>query len=198
MKIDVDVPDGTSGNWKVETFEVKENELSQSISMWKYGRGVPGGIYKRLMRNGTCVMSNTPDEINDARYFINHAKGSILINGLGLGVVVKALLLNPEVTDITVIEISQDVIDLVAPTYLSDSRLTIIHADAFDYKPPKNKMYDAVWHDIWDNICGDNVDEMKKLHRKYGRKTKHQESWCRWKCEEANKRDKNYLGRFGY
>lgn len=170
MRIDIDVPDGISGNWKVETFEVKDRDFSQMISMFKTGRGVPSGTYKRLMRNGICIMSNTPDEISDFMQFVWIAKGCILINGLGLGVLLKALLNKPEVTEITVIEKSEDVIKLVAPTYLTDSRVIIINADAFEYKPPKDKKYDAVWHDIWDNICADNLDEMKTLHRKYGRK----------------------------
>lgn len=192
MKIDIDVPDGISGNWKVETFEVKEDDLSQTISMFKTGRGVPPGTYKRLMRDGTCVMSNTPDEIRDFTRFVWRSKGSILVNGLGIGVFLKALLNKPDVTDVTVIEKSEDVIKLVAPTYLVDSRVTIINADAFEYKPPKDKRYNAVWHDIWDYICGDNVDEMKKLHRKYGKKSDYQESWCRWACEQQNKKDKRY------
>ena len=74
MKLEIDVPDGISGNWEVETFVVKEEELSQMISMMKSGRGVPGGIYKRLMHEGNVVMSNTPDELNDFRFFLYKAK----------------------------------------------------------------------------------------------------------------------------
>jgi len=187
MKIEIDVPDGQSGIWKVETFVVKEKELSQQLSIIKYGRGVPGGIYKKLMRNGTVVMSNTPDEIRDFRQFVVNAEGSVLVNGLGLGVLLQALLNKDNITDVTVIENSKDVINLVAPTYIKDKRVKIINADAFEYEPPKGKKYDAVWHDIWDNICSDNLPEMKKLHRKYGRKTKFQMSWCRYECERNNK-----------
>jgi spermidine synthase len=186
MNIEINVPDGVSGDWSISTFTVDSNEFSQKISMWKTGRYVPGGTYKRLMRNGTVVMSNTPDEISDFLNFLYKAKGSILINGLGLGVTLKALLDIPEVTDITVIEKSEDVIKLVAPTY-TDPRVTIINADAFTWIPPKDKMYDCVWHDIWDYICADNLPEMKKLHRKYGRRTKYQESWCRYQCERQRR-----------
>ncbi|HII95189.1 MAG TPA: hypothetical protein HA367_05605 [Candidatus Methanofastidiosum sp.] len=192
MKIDIDVPDGVSGNWKVETFAVQDQELSQVISMFKTGRGVPGGTYKALKRGRTVVMSNTPDEISDFMSFVYRAKGSVLVNGLGLGVLLKALLNKPEVTDITVIELSEDVIKLVAPTYQTDNRVTIIHGDAFTYKPPIDKKYDAVWHDIWDYICGDNLEEMKKLHRKYGKRSKYQESWCRDRCELANRQGRYY------
>jgi hypothetical protein len=191
MNIDINIPDGQSGNWSVETFEVPKEDLSQFISMMKYGRGVPAGIYKRLTYKGLVVMSNTPDEIRDFMGFVYRAKGSILINGLGLGVLLKALLDKSEITDITVIEKEQDVINLIGP-YITDERVTIIHSDAFDYIPPKDKKYNYVWHDIWDNICADNLKEMKILHRKYGRKTEYQESWCRDRCEYQAKKDKQY------
>lgn len=181
MKIDIDVPDGVSGDWKVETFEVQARELSQMLSMMKYGRGVPAGTYKKLSYRGSVVMSNTPDEIRDFISFVWKAKGSVLVNGLGLGVLLKALLNKPEITEITVIEKSIDVINLVAPTY-QDDRLTIINADAFEWKPPRGKRYNAVWHDIWNDICGDNLPEMQKLHRKYGRKCDYQASWARELC----------------
>ncbi len=196
MNIPVDVQDNKIGNWSVETFIVPENDLSQRISIMKTGRGVPAGTYKKLVRDGVIVMSNTPDEIRDFRSFVNKAHGSILVNGLGLGVILKALLNKPEVTEITVIEISEDVIDLVSPAY-KDDRLTIINESAFDYKPPKGKKYDFVWHDIWDYICGDNTKEMGTLHRKYGRRTDvFQDSWCKKECQRANRESKPYQWRW--
>lgn len=184
MKVEINVPDGKRGNWEVQSFDVEKQELSQMISMFKTGRAVPEGRYKKLMRNGECIMSNTPDEICDFSRFVRNARGHVLLNGLGLGVVLKALLDREQVTYITVIEQSADVIALVSPTY-SNKRVEIIHGDAFDYKPSKGVRYGAVWHDIWDNICGDNLPEMHKLHRKYGRRTDYQESWCRYQCEHA-------------
>lgn len=190
-KINVNVPDGKSGDWAVESFKVEKNEFSQMVSIFKTGRGVPEGEYKRLMRNGCCIMSNTPDEIRDFMHFVHEAKGSVLINGLGLGVVLQALLdrEDDEITDITVIEKSPDVINLVAPTFANESRVRIINADAFEYIPEKGKKFGAIWHDIWDNICSDNLEEMTKLHRKYGKKTDYQDSWCKGECIRAKKRD---------
>ena len=159
------------------------------ISALKTGRYVRPGTYKRLMHNGTCVMSNTPDEIRDFLGFLRPAHGKILINGLGLGVLLKALLEKPEVTEITVIEKSEDVIKLVAPTYTSDARVKIINADAFSYKPEKKEKWDYVWHDIWNYICVDNLKEMATLHRKYGKKTTtYQASWCKRECLQAKRK----------
>ena len=188
MRTEIFVPDGKSGEWAVETFEVTGNEFSQFKSMWEYGRGcLQAGTYKRLRRGKILVMSNTPDECDDFSHFVSKAQGSILLNGLGLGVVLQALINKEEVKEITVIENSEDVIKLSGPTYTKDPKVTIIQADAFEYQPPKEKRYNAVWHDIWDSICSDNIEEMKKLHRKYGRKTDYQESWCRGRCERERR-----------
>jgi len=149
------------------------------------GREVTPGTYKRLMRNEETIMSNTPAEIDDLLEFIYAVKKhgtNVLINGLGLGVALTAVLKNEKVQSVTVVELSQDVIDLVGPTY-KDPRVEIIHADALKFTPPKNKRYSHVWHDIWDNICEDNLPDMHKLHRKYGRRCDWQGSWCRYDCE---------------
>lgn len=178
MNIKVEVPDGKSGNWEVKTFEVPEKSV-EGLRLAMQGRHIKPGVYKSLSRGRTIVMSNTPAEIRDFIHVIRRARGNILINGLGLGVLLTALLEKSEVKTITIIEKSQDVINLVAPTFFDDARVTIICADAFEYQPPRGMRYNCVWHDIWDNICTDNIDEMSKLHRKYGRRCEYQDSWCR-------------------
>lgn len=192
MKINVNVPCGISGEWRVEEFTVSQkdaNLFNMRASFHPGAREIVPGKYKRLMRDRTVVMSNTPAEINDHRWFIDDAHGNILITGLGLGVVLTALLGKPDVKSITVIEISKDVIKLVSPTFKDDKRVKIIHADALKWKPPKGVKYDFIWHDIWDNICSDNLVEMKKLHRKFGKRTKWQRSWCRALCERYSRRE---------
>jgi hypothetical protein len=189
MKIDIEVPNGKSGDWRVEDFEISETDAKmQNVrAMFNPGnRRVAPGIFKRLMRSSTVVMSNTPAEIEDHLNFINTAKrigGHILINGLGLGVALKEILHSDKVLSVTVIEKSEDVILLVGNTYLKDSRVSIINDDAFNWQPPRGERYDAVWHDIWDYICGDNLKEMTTLHRKYGRRTNWQGSWCKELCK---------------
>jgi len=198
MKIDIDVPDGKSGDWSIESFTVsqKDEELGRMRALFSFsnrGRYVPAGTYKALKRNNEIIMSNTPDEISDCLDFIRKARKSknILINGLGLGVVLKAILDNEIVENVTVIEKSFDVITLVAPSF-ANKKVTIIHADAFNWKPPKGIKYDCVWHDIWDYICADNLEDMKKLHRKYGKRTIWQASWCRYECERKIDRRNNF------
>ena len=186
-KYKVDLPTGKSNNWSIEQFEVTEDQaaIERIRSMFNGGRGVPPGKYTALKRNGQTIMSDTPDEIRDHLSIIRNARDHVLINGLGIGMVLKACLDNESVNHVTVIENSLDVIHLVGKYYEDryGDKLTIIFDDAFDYKPPVNIQYGAIWHDIWDNICTDNLPEMHKLHRKYGRRTDWQGSWCRNMCE---------------
>lgn len=199
MKIKIDVPDGKSGDWEVSTFTVTRKDadmfnLRQSIHC--RDRHIVEGKYKKLKRKDIVVMSNTPAEIADHYSFSNEAKrrgGDVLINGLGIGVALK--MVSEYVDSVTVIELSDDVISLCAPTYQNDPKIKIINADAFKWKPPKGKRYTCVWHDIWDNIEYEkNLPEMKKLHRKYGRRCDWQGSWCRAECEyQKNKDEKETL-----
>lgn len=177
----VHVPEGTCGDWRVRRFEVTalDAEGEALHALMHGGRGTPVGTYTELAHRGCIVMSDTPDEMRDHREPAWRATGSVLINGLGLGMLLQAVLAKPEVTDVTVVEIAPEVIQLVGPTYADDPRLTIVQADAFTWGPPKGKRYNMIWHDIWGDICLDNLRGMTRLHRKYGRRCDWQGSWSR-------------------
>jgi hypothetical protein len=183
-KYTVDVPEGVSGIWKVSRFSVGAKD-AQWGALFGKGRHVPQGTYTALHRGGTIVMSDTPDEIRDHLFAVGAAKGHCLVVGLGLGMVAQAMLSKPEVEHVTIIEKSPDVIQLVGP-WLSakfPGRVTIIEADVLKWEPPKGARWDVAWFDIWDNICADNLDEMKVLHRKFGRRAGWKGSWARERCE---------------
>ena len=181
---DVDIPSGTSGDWKVERYDV--DIVTASISRIRDGnRHCPAGRYTRLTYCGQCVMSDTRAEKRDHLRFVRAAKGKVL----------KKMNEDEDgydghlVTEVTVIEKSADVIELVAGSYTSDPRVTVINADAFEWKAPRGSRWDCVWHDIWNDICTDNLPEMKRLHRKYGGRCNWQMSWCRDICEMEMARD---------
>lgn len=189
-----EVPAGKRGRWKVEKFEISESEASfhrLQCSIHGNSRGVESGTYTKLTRDGHIIMSDTPAEIRDHIYFIHIAEGSILISGLGLGIVVEALLQKETVTSITVIEKEQNVIDLVAPHLTPSHKIAIIQDDIFDWVPPKDVTYNHIWHDIWEDICGDNWPEMKRLKRKFCRK-KHvfQGCWCEAEVKRSAAEDR--------
>lgn len=197
--IPVNIPNGKSGPWMVDDIEISEDRARMENLRFLMNRQrdlmVAPGTYKRLTRNGTVVMSNTPFEIRTNRPILYRAFGHILINGLGIGMVLKKLLESPDVKKVTVIEASEDVIKLVHPTFagfITAGLLEIIHADAFTYNPPKDALYDSVWHDIWDNVEAENFPQMTKLHRKYSRKCAWQDSWCRKECQRMAREDRAY------
>ena len=181
----VQLPEGSLGAWAVKKFAVSEKDSSwTAMRAAVKGRGyVPSGTYTQLVhRQRGLIMSDTPDERRDHFEAVHRARGHVLINGLGLGMVLAAILKKPEVTKATIVEIDPDVVALVGPHY-RDSRVELVTASAFDYQPPKGVRYGAVWHDIWDHICGDNLPEMTRLKRKYGRLTDWQGCWCEWQCK---------------
>ena len=186
MIIDIDIPDNRIGDWEVSTFVVSEFSAFRFNIKMNKNRSIVAGKYKKLTYKNEIVMSNTPAEINDHFYFIEKAKlgGSILINGLGLGVAVVEILKSKLVTDITIIEISKEVIELSSQIFKHDKRVNIINADAMTWISPENIKYNAVWHDIWNDICGDNIKDMTKLHKKYCQKTHWQGSWCEKECQQ--------------
>lgn len=198
--VPVSVPDGESGDWKVYSYEVGEQDakwdmVRAMVSTSYQGRHVPQGHYKALKRGTETIMSNTPDEIRDCYSFFRNAKGRVLVNGLGLGVVLEVILAKvdpgtgkPAVDEAVVVENSDDVIKLVGPTFSSNPRVRIVKGNALSFPAKKLGMFDAVWHDIWDNICSDNLEDMHKLHVKYGHRTKWQGSWCRERCELQRRR----------
>jgi len=163
----VTVPDGKKGGWAVESFSVsKEHSYHTYIralsSGWHYF--VQAGEYKRLICGSEVVMSNTIMEYLTNMDFIIRAHGRVLINGLGLGTVLHPLLNKHVVESVTVIEFNQEVIDLVAPSFLHNPKVVIIKGDAYTH-PVED--YDFIWHDIWSDIDPANLPLMEKLERRY-------------------------------
>lgn len=182
----VDVPEGKSGDWEVARFTPSPTEIAMH-NLKQPTRRMEPGTFTSLTHRGALIMSDTPVELRDLYPLRGHTKGRMLFNGLGLGVAIQGALDQPAVTHVTVVELSQSVIALVSEHYLRryGDRLRIVNADAFTWQPPRGIRYDAVWHDIWATICGDHWPEMKTLHRRYGRRSDWQGSWCRYETKRA-------------
>jgi len=139
------------------------------------GSYVAEGTYCQLHVGRSLMMSDTRMEKRSNLGVLMNARGSVLIAGLGIGLILLPLLKDPQVEKITVIEKSADVIKLVEP-YLrkaageNASKLTVICADIFVWEPPKGQKWDTIYFDIWADICEDNLKEMAKLHQKFARR----------------------------
>lgn len=188
------VPDGERGDWSIKTFTLTEDDVRMANLRANLRSRVmycPAGTYRKLVhkRRGV-VMSNTPMEILTNREAFNAATGRVLINGLGMGMLLEAILSKPCVTYVRVVEIDPDVIALVGPHFASDPRVEIIQADALSYKPAKGERFDYAWHDIWDDICSDNLEQMRVLARRYNKRvaTRGQGFWSRDQIQQQRRR----------
>lgn len=167
----VTVPLGKSGPWTIKRFTTTFD--LPYLRHFRDGRAPGLGAFTRLVHDQHgVIMSDTCAEIGDLKPYICRLKGRVLVTGLGLGMVIHILTKAPElkgqVKTLTVIEKDKDILKLVKKHYASsDSRVNIIHADAFEWTPPKGTKFDSAWHDIWWSIDEDNLDEMDRLIEHY-------------------------------
>lgn len=179
------------------TFDSKEDIL-YNLRAVRNGRMfvMYDGKFVRLTVNGELMMSDTTMERISNLDFINNAKGRVMIAGLGIGLILEAILNKEEVSEVVVIEKYQDVIDLVEPIY-QHRKLKIICADIFEYEMPSSEKFDVIYFDIWADISTSNLSEMKQLHNKYKinkrSKDSFMDSWLRdFLKQRLKEEDGNY------
>ena len=162
FKVNVDcLPDGKKGDYEVSHFLIKRNDpFFCAIE-------TPSGRYVRLTHKGSVVMSDTFMERRTNSVFCDTAHGDVLVGGLGIGLVLMDIQDSPAVDSITVVEKSQDVIDLIAPHLPLNGKVNIICGDVWSFDPGEDR-YDVVYMDIWEFINSDVYeDEMLPLKERY-------------------------------
>jgi len=192
----VTVPEGELDGARVARFEIPEQSL-ENLRMRLRGRGATPGWYTGLWIDGQLWMSDTNAEWYDhlkAVYRIGELDTKrVLINGLGIGMVVKAALDEPHVEHVDVVEHDERVAKLIGPHYATDPRFHLHVADAYTIDWPKGTRWDVAWHDIWPTISDDNLSLMSKLHRKYGRRVDWQGSWSQDQLRRLRRREQRYF-----
>lgn len=190
----VDLPEGELDGIKVERFEIERNSLTYMRSLIRDGnRAVRPGTYTRLVRDGSLWMSDTPAERRDHYEPLwpmwQYDAKRVLINGLGLGMIVNAALALPSVEHIDVVELDPRVAKLVGSHYESD-RVTIHVADAYEQMKlwPRGTRWDVGWSDIWANMSEDNLPEMARLNRSYGRRCDWHACWGQRLIQQERRR----------
>ncbi len=136
--------------------------------------------------DGVMMMSDTRYEHLTNYDIVRKARGNVLIAGLGLGMILHPILMNDEVSSVTIVEKYADVIALIQPTLPSVQRVHIECADIFTWDN-KGRKFDVIYFDIWPLITGDNYPEMKTLHaraRKWRSKGAWVSSWCLERCRK--------------
>lgn len=149
------VPEGTSGSWRLERFVVPER-LDGYVELRPWWAQDEPGTYTRLVDGSETYMSDLYVELHTQAPAIVEARrcgGRILITGLGMGLIVEAILSDPQplIDEIVIIEYSADVISLVQP-YLHGrfgSMVRIEQGDARTWQPDAGEHFSVGWHDIW-------------------------------------------------
>lgn len=166
------IPDGKRGNWELKTLTLAPCEafVCGDFRVFPDGRMVPqigyfprAYSYPAVFENGREWMTLLPNETVTTLPAVGRAKGKVLTYGLGLGYFAFMASEKPEVTSVTVVERSKDVIalfeSLILPQFPHREKIRVLCADAFDYaqKEMAKGQYDFVFADIWHDV-GDGKD----------------------------------------
>jgi len=114
------------------------------------------------------IMSNDPHEMLSIGAATTRAHNHTVVAGLGLGLVVDALLKTPAVSLITVIESHRDIIEMVGGKYIGVERVSIVLGDARTMDPKWiDPPPDYVYLDIWDDDSGDTYRDRVAVRERW-------------------------------
>jgi hypothetical protein len=172
MRIEVDIPEGVSND-----FEVAHYTSETTDNMWQTYLNMKNETHDShivLLKEGCPmpIMQDSEAEYNEHQWLWDNATGDILIGGLGIGLVNEILINNDDITSITIVENSQDVIDLVWEHCAKDDRFTLILEDFETWEIPDDMEWNIIWADTWliDNTL-DNYDYKLLITNKYSQHT---------------------------
>jgi hypothetical protein len=190
------VPEGEKLGVAIEHFDVSRDEAAfANIRARSTNDVIQPGKYCRLKIRNELYMSDAQMEWATNWRVRETSNGDVLIAGLGIGLILWPILTNPDVRSVTVLEKWQGVIDLVEKPLRENIgrdalRLSVIHADAFTWRPPRGRLWDTIYFDIWPSITFDNLEGMTRLKRKYAKRLnrKNPRAWmgC-WREEELRR-----------
>ncbi len=134
--------------------------------------------FPAVLEGGNEWMTLTPVDLDTCDEAIRKAHGKVVTFGLGLGYYAYMCTRKTEVTSITVVERSEEVIKLfkkhILPYFENPEKLKIVKADAIYYAEhvmPKEK-YDYAFVDVWrDASDGAPIYKKMKPLEKYSRNT---------------------------
>lgn len=154
----LNIPKGRSGKWSIEHDIIPALTPIQEVS---HRTALFRGIHPKkttfdfplkihiLKNNGGIVMSDSLQERFDHEFIVNAISGKVLVGGLGLGYVASLLDRKKEVTEITIVEKSKDVIKLVASHLHLKKLKRIYNQDIYKLLKNNKEHYDYIYIDIW-------------------------------------------------
>lgn len=120
--------------------------------------------------NDEAVMSLMPNFVNGMKKYIDKTSGKVITFGLGLGYYAYMVSEKSDVESVVIVEKDAELIRLfkqhILPQFKNKDKITIVHADAFEYMKSDTERYDTCFIDIFgtkDNLR-DYID-IKKCNK---------------------------------
>lgn len=141
-----------------------------------------------LYQDDEVWMLDAPSEAITNNRPASKAKGNVITFGLGIGYFVYMALKNPNVSSVTVVERSEEVIKMfknyILPQFETDKEVNIICGDAFEYWNDKTlDKYDYIYADIWKSN-DDGLSLINKLLEQYNPEFDKTDFWIEDSCYE--------------
>ncbi len=141
-----------------------------------------------LLQDDEDWMLDAPSEAMTNDPIAKIAHGNVLTFGLGIGYFPYMCMLNDQVQSITIIEKSQELVDMfskcIYPQFPHQIPINIIVGDAYDYYNKEYlEQYDFIYSDIW-HSNDDGLECITKLLEQYHNQDKDIHFWIEDSCEE--------------
>lgn len=171
----------SSGAWVMYPTPAPTDAERARWSSRNRGRQITPGehmVLARLDADGEPEVFMSDAEWHDHRRVLELARGRVVVTGLGLGCIVRAMFARGLVERVTVVEREPDVIAMVWPELAAayGDRLELHQADALTGPLPRGR-WDLAWHDIWPTISALHLPEMFTLRRRYRHLARRQLCW---------------------
>ncbi len=149
-KVPASIPSGTWGLWTIRRVCVPEDSPERA----RVGHPVLTSLHKVTEATlntefGDVIMEDSAIELRKHLPIWMAARGRVLVSGLGLGCVVRGLLLKPEVETVTVVEIDPTILRIVGPEFERHPKVRLVRGDALTYHWPEQVRWDFAWHDLY-------------------------------------------------
>lgn len=138
-----------------EFFQYDMPTLSDDVVVPKIGFFTEKILFPAVYEGNVPWVSVCPSEISSMMPDTLDAKGRVLVLGLGLGWYPYIISQRDEVSEITVVERSPEIITLfreeILPQFQNKDKIRVVKADAIDYlAQTKNGEFDFCYADIWE------------------------------------------------
>ena len=179
----IKIPHDVRGKWELKTESLRPLEafVCNDFVVTSDRRMIPQiGFFREeypfpaVLENGREWMTLQPNEMVTTYPAIDAAHGRVLTFGLGLGYFTYHAALKENVESVTVVDLSENVIDLfkthILPQFPNKEKITLICEDAFSFADTKMAgNFDFVFADIWHD-AGDGKElylKMKEYEAKH-------------------------------